>query len=1050
MIRYLMKRPIAVTMILIAVMVVGMICVRNMPVSLMPDMDVPQVTVQTSMPGYSAQEMERKIIAPLRLNLSRVAGVKTISSDSRMGKGSILMKFEPGANMDMFFIEVNEKVDLAMGNLPKEMERPKIVKASAMDIPAFYLDISVKDEHAWSKASAQFAQLCDFAANVASRRLEQLPSVAMVDMSGLASSEIRCIPEQEKMESLGLTVQDIQGALAANNIQLTSLSVIDGIYRYNIHFDSQILTVDDVRNIYINHAGRLLQLKDLCQIEECAALRKNYVRHDGKNCVTLAVVKQSDAQMGDLQEAISDVVGSLQKANPSLQFDVTRDQTELLDYSIHNLEWNLLAAIFFTALVLILFLRRWRLALLVALSIPISLMITLLCFRWVGISINIISLSGLILGVGMIVDNSIIVIDNILQKRNGGASLQLAVCQGTASVFTPMLSSVLTTCSVFIPLIFVGGMAGALFFDQSMGITIALFSSLAVSVLVLPVYFYALYVKHCKHEKCLQEVIPQSKLHAAVFRYYDRMHACAFAHLRLCLCLSLLAIPGLILVFLVSDKRQMPEMNYSDGMMYVDWNANVSVEENDRRIGEVLRQCDDLTETYTSMVGSQDFMLFHTREISSSEALVYLKAKSEEMYSECQKKLQACISQRYPNATVSFAPSGNLFDLIFSSGQPELCINLQNQMGHRPSVEQAEAYVDSLRKCFPSLDIPSVVVEDNLVLESDVEQMSLYGITYDLLYDRLRQISGSNEVLHIHQGAADKPVIVGATEADRNTLMAASVKSPSGVDIPLLLLLKERKEADFKHLYGSEEGEFYPIEVNAKGHVKDVLEFVRHHNQKSGELRASVGGDYFLSRQAIQQMAWILGVSILLLFFILAAQFESLVQPFIILSEMVLDIFVVLVILYLLRLPIDMMSMTGLIVMAGIVINDSILKVDTINWHRRCGMPLLASIVEAGRERLLPILMTSLTTIFSLMPFLSRGSIGAELQFPLSLTILIGMVVGTGVSIFFVPILYYVIYQKKIKNDEIIFILCDIDFCHLDDCGGGSDTTGGCGYRTCQ
>lgn len=1015
MINYLMKRPIAVTMILVAIMVIGMIGIRNMPVSLMPDMDVPQVMVQASMPGYSAQEMEQKVIAPLRLNLSRVAGVKSVNSDSRMGKGSVLMKFEPGANMDMFFIEVNEKVDLTMAHLPKEMERPKIIKASAMDIPAFYLDISIKDERAWDKASPQFAQLCDFAANVASRRLEQLPSVAMVDMSGMVSSEIRCIPEQEKMEALGLTIQDLQGALADNNVQLTSLSVVDGIYRYNIHFDSQILTVDDVRNIYIKHAGRLLQLKDLCQIEECAALRKNFVRHDGKNCVTLAVIKQSDAQMGDLQEAISDVVASLQKANPSLEFDVTRDQTELLDYSIHNLEWNLLAAIFFTAMVLVLFLRRWRLALLVALSIPVSLVITLLCFRLAGISINIISLSGLILGVGMIVDNSIIVIDNILQKQRGGAQLEKAVCKGTASVFAPMLSSVLTTCSVFIPLIFIGGMAGALFFDQSMGITIALFSSLAVSVLVLPVYFYVLHVRQHKAQNVEQQtVMPPSKLHHIIYRYYDRMHAWIFAHLRLCLGLSLLSIPGLVLVFWASDKRQMPAMNASDGIMYVDWNANISVEENNRRMGEVLRLCDDQTQTYTSMVGSQDFMLFHTREISSSEALAYLKGKNEEQYEECQKRLQACISQRYPEATVSFAPSGNLFDLIFSSGQPELCIKLQDRLGHRPSVGQAEAYVDSLRKHFPSLDIPSVVVEDNLVLEADVEQMSLYGISYDQLYDRLRQMTGSNDVLRIHQGAVSQPVVVGAAEADRNTLMAASIKNQAGVDVPLQLLLKERKESGFKHLYGSEEGEFYPIELGTtKGHVNDVLDFVARSNQKSGELRASVSGDYFLSQQAVLQMVGVLLVSVLLLFFILAAQFESLVQPFIILSEMVLDIFVVLVILYLLRLPIDLMSMTGLIVMAGIVINDSILKVDTINRHRKSGMPLLESIVKAGRERLLPILMTSLTTIFSLVPFLSGGSIGADLQFPLSLTILVGMVVGTGVSIFFVPILYYVIYRKR-------------------------------------
>ena len=234
------------------------------------------------------------------------------------------------------------------------------------------------------------------------------------------------------------------------------------------------------------------------------------------------------------------------------------------------------------------------------------------------------------------------------------------------------------------------------------------------------------------------------------------------------------------------------------------------------------------------MVGSQDFMLFHTREISSSEALAYPKGKNEELYEECQKRLQACISQRYPEATVSFAPSGNLFDLIFSSGQLELCIKLQDHLGHRPSVNRAEAYVDSLRKHFPSLDIPSVVVEDNLVLEADVEQMSLYGISYDQLYDRLRQMTGSNEVLRIHRGVVSQPVVVGATVADRNTLMAASIKNRAGVDVPLQLLLKERKESEFKHLYGSEEGEFYPIELSTtKGHVSDVLDFVARSNQKS-------------------------------------------------------------------------------------------------------------------------------------------------------------------------------------------------------------------------
>ncbi len=1016
MVKYLIKRPIAVSMILFALVVIGVIGVRNIPVSLMPNMDVPQITVQANISGYSAQEMEKAVMAPLRLQLSRIAGIKSIRSDAKMGKGSILMKFEPGTDIDMYFIEVNEKVDMAMGSLPKELERPRVIKASAMDIPAFYLDISSREERVGENASPRFAQLCDFASNVVCRKLEQLPSVAMVDMSGLVSSEIVCAPDNGKLDALGLTVNDIQTALNANNVQLSSLSVEDGIYCYHVHFDRQILTLDDVRNIYLRHDGRLLQLKDLCEIEEHSADRTNMIRHDGRNCVSLAVVKQSDAQMGELREAINAVIEDLQKNNPGLAFDVTRDQTELLAYSINNLEWNLVAAIFFTCLVLVIFMRRWRLALLVALSIPLSLIITLLCFSLAGISLNIISLSGLILGVGMIVDNSIIVIDNILQKRRGDAEMEDAVSSGTLSVFTPMLSSVLTTCSVFLPLIFLGGMAGALFFDQGMGVTIALFASLVVSVIVLPVYFFQLFRRKKNDTQSALDSMAdtESKIHLWAYSVYGNVQGWMFRHIRLCLFLFFLSLPGLCVVFYFSDKRQIPEISYTDGLMYIDWNANISVQENDRRVSALLGKVKGKISTTTSMVGRQDYMLFHTKDLSSSEALVYLKGKTQDDYADSKESLRASLLAKYPEAIVYFTPSGNLFDLIFSSGEPELRLHLQDRSGHRPTVGQVSAFIDSLGRAFPQLDVPSVVTEENLVLEADVEQMALYGFSYDQLYGQLRRLSGTNEVMRINRGSGSVPVVLGASSVDRHSLMSSSVKNQEGVDVPLSLLLKESKIREFKHLYGSDIGEYYPIDLEAGNQVKDVLDYVSAYNLKSGELKVTASGEYFSSRQTVQKLVWILAVSVLLLFFILAAQFESLVQPFIILSEIVMDVFVVLSVLWVLGLSVDLMSMIGIIVMAGIVINDSILKVDTINRHRKEGMDLLEAIGRAGRERLFPIVMTSLTTIFSLLPFLSHGSIGADLQFPLSLTILIGMVVGTAISIFLVPVLYYAIYKKKI------------------------------------
>ena len=1012
MIKYLIQRPIAITMILIAIVVVGVIGIRNIPVSLMPDIDIPQMTVQADISGYSAQEMEKQVISPLRSQLARVPGVKSVNSDSRMDVGNIQLKFEAGADIDKLFIEVNEKIDMAMGSMPKNINRPKVIKASATDIPAFYLDIYFKNEKAGQDATSLFSQLSDFARNVVCRRIEQLSPTAMVDISGLSSSEILCTPDENQMTALGITMEQLQNALSDNDIQLSALAVTDGIYRYNVHFDNQILNVDDVKNIYINHAGKLLQLKDFCHIEERPNLRKNIIRHDGKNCITLAVIKQSDAQMSELKEAVDGVIDDLKANYPEMEFSITRDQTELLAYSINNLEWNLLAAAVFTSLVLLFFMRKWRLALLVACSIPLSLIITLLCFRLIGISLNIISLSGLILGVGMIVDNSIIVIDNILQKIKNGQNLVESVCQGTAEVFTPMLSSVLTTCSVFLPLIFIGGMAGAIFFDQSMGITIALFASLAISMLVLPVYFRTLYAKiHSKGNHLQHLVLPQNR---RLFRWYEKTQGWMFRHMRLCIAIYLFSIPGLVAIYLLSDKRQMPEVDYTDAIMYVDWNAGISVEENDKRITEILKNHGKDLLTTTSMTGSRDFLLFHTRDITSSEALVYLKCASTEKLEEIKRDVKKELSGKYPEATVSYAPSGNLFDLIISSGEPELCLRLQDHTGHRLSASQSAEFTDTLRKLFPDIPVPSVVTENNLQLVADVEKMTMYGISYSQLCDKLRLLSGRNEVLRINHGAGAVPVIVGNGQTDRQTILASSITNRDGVEVPLSLLLREQLVNDYKHLYSSEGGEYYPIELNVSGkQVREILKFVNQYNESHCDIRIVPCGDYFNSRQMIIGLIWVLVVAVLLLFFILAAQFESMIQPFIILSEIAVDVFFVLLILWIFDISIDIMSMTGIIVMAGIVINDSILKIDTINVHLRQGLPLLRSISMAGHERLMPIVMTSLTTIFSLLPFMSKGSIGADMQFPLSLTILIGMTVGTLVSIFYIPVIYYAIYRKK-------------------------------------
>lgn len=1000
----LLHRPIAVTMCLIALVVMGCLALRYIPVSLMPDIDVPQITVQANMPGYSAREIDRDVISPLRGQLMQVAGVKDIRSESRMDAGYVVMTFEPGSNIDLLFIEVNEKIDRTMNTMPKDMERPKVIKASAMDIPAFYLDVWLKNE----TNDLAFAQLGRFAKGVVSKRIEQLPQTAMVDISGTVGTEITCLPYYDKLQTLGLTTHDIEAAIQRNNITLEALSVVDGLYRYNIHFDSQLLTKDDVANIYINHDGRLLQLKDLCRIEERVAQRNGIDRHGKQNAVTMAIIKQNDAQMADLQQSMEGLLENMRSEYPEIEFELTRDQTYLLTYTISNLKANLYVGVLLACLILFLFMRQWRLSLLIVMTIPLSLILTLLCFYLLGISMNIISLSGLILGVGMIVDNSIIVIDNVMRRWREGMGLQTAIVKGTREVFAPMLSSVLTTCSVFIPLIFLSGVAGTLFYDQAMGVTIALFASLAVATLVIPVYFHLLFKKK-------QQAPVVTNKSTVLYQSYEKVMRWVFRHARICLLVLACMVPLTGIIFWQIEKERMPSVEQNDMLMTIEWNTGISATENDRRVMELMESLGDEVETSTSMAGTQEFLLSHTKDITASEAIVYVKAKSVKGLKQIKEKVVAALQRKFPTASVAFGESGNLYNMIFATDEADLEIHLQDLDGRRPGIASARQFTDSLRARFPGITVMPVVTETNIRYVADMEQMAVYKVSYDQLYARLKEQMSRNRIFEINDGAQSVPVMVGTDDKESSRILNSTVKNSEGTDVPISYLVRETKGEDYKRLPAGNGGEFYSIDLDATDkEVEQVMDYVEDQvHQPKSELSASFAGGYFTSRQLIGELALVLSVALALLYFILAAQFESFIQPLIILLEMVVDVFFVVAALWLLGESVNVMSMIGIVVMSGIIINDSILKIDTINRLRRGGMSLLRAIMMAGHNRLKPIIMTSLTTMLAILPFLHRGDMGSALQYPLSLTIIVGMGIGTMVSLFMVPLFYYLIYKNR-------------------------------------
>ncbi|MBP5346300.1 MAG: efflux RND transporter permease subunit [Bacteroidales bacterium] len=1012
LLKNIIHRPIAVSMILIALTAIGVLAFMHIPVSLMPEIDIPLITVQMSKPGASVEEVEQQLVTPMRYRLSQVAGLKDIETMSRMDAGTITLTFEPGSDMALLFIDVNEKIDRAMSSMPDDMARPKVIKASAMDIPAFYIDVVPTS----GSDGLSVAQASLLVRNVIVKRIEQLPQVAMVDISGTVGTEIQCIPDMDKLASLGMNTSHIEQAIRDNNFVLGALSVADGIYRYSIHFDAQILCKEDIENIWIRHQGRMFQLRDVCRVVELPAVRNGIVKNNGQDAVTMAVIKQNDARMDELQEGMDQLLKQLKKDYPDLDFRVTRDQTELLTYSMQNLEWNLVLGALLACVILFVFNGGWRTPLLIIISIPLSLILTLLVFYVLGISLNIISLSGLILGVGMIVDNAIIVIDNIRQRKD--------VIEGTREVFMPMLSSVLTTCSVFIPLIFLSGTAGALFYDQAMGVTVALFASLIVAALVVPVYYFAMSKKEISKYSEYSESSAKSEKSEKIrwaerqlLRLYEPGMRWTLRHGRWCLTGLAIAVGLIVLLSPYIRKERMPAIDHSDVLMDIDWNAGISAEENSRRVEELLAATGDALETSTSMVGTQEFILAHTRDITGSEAVVYIKAHSPAALDSVKDIATRWVEKNYPKAKVDFQIAGNIYDLIFQTGKPDLEIRLVRAEGGRPTPDEAMVCANYLRRLYPEAGIQPIATEENLTLTAEPEQLAYYHVSFQRLYGQLKEWVGSSQVYEISNGGQSIPIIVGQERRDANEVMRSTVTTSDGIDVPLSYLVSATRQSNYKRLSAGNGGEYVPIRVESASDkvIEQIMEDALPPSVRTGEhpLKCTFHGNYFDSRAMIKELAIVLLVAVLLLYFILAAQFESLLQPSIILSEVILDVSIVMLVLWALGESLNIMSMIGLVVMSGIIINDSILKVDTINNLYRSGTPLLRAVLVAGHRRLKPIVMTSATTILALVPFLHHADMGSALQYPLSLTLIVGMMVGTMVSLFFVPLVYFVIYKSR-------------------------------------
>jgi len=1010
MVKFLINRPIAVIMSFLALIFLGLLTIFKIPVSLMPDIDIPEITVQIKYPSAPARTLESSIVTPIRRQLLQVGHLKDIESETRDGYALIRMKYLHGTDIEYAYIECNEKIDQALNenNLPRDMDRPRVIKASATDIPVFNLLITRKSD--WQDEN-RFMQLSDFVRSVIIKRIEQLPEVAMVDITGYTMPGLDIRPDFEKLQSLGLTENDILNAIERNNLTIGSLMVREGYYQYHINFANYLRNVEDIGNIYLGRPDHLMQLKDLADLKIVPQDRRGLFLNRNKNGLCLSVIKQSDERMADLKKELKGLVEYYRTTYPGMDFEIEKDQTKLLEYSIGNLRQSLLFGATLAILVMFLFLKDFRSPVLIAFTIPVSLVISFLFFYLLHISINIISLSGLILAVGMMIDNSIIVIDNINQYRDQGETLNRACVLGTNEVIRPLISSALTTCAVFVPLVFLSGLAGALFFDQAVAVSTGLFVSFAVSITLLPMLFRLFYFKK-----------PTAGSHRFLARInrvdyekgYDQSFNHVFRYRRIYSIAFLVAIPLAVWLFHTLKIRSFPEMQQTESVAVLDWNEPVHVTGNARRVRELTAAIPDTLLQYSSEVGEQQFFLNRRAEQIASEAEIYLRTQDPASVERIQNSIKAYLGQHYPMATVSFYPPENIFEALFSEDLPPLLARISSsvQTG-QPSLQEFNRLLDSISR-EKDIEFTPVPVQDQIVIEVDPEKLLLYQVDFSTLYNQLQTAFNQRPMGVLKSYQQYIPIILGNVKRPvAEVINRMKVSNRQGQKIPVASMVRLNRAQQYKSIRANRHGEFVPLELNTSGNsIPGLMGQLNRVIKQFPDLEISYDGTWFRNSDLIRQLAFVLGISVLLLFFILAAQFESFIQPLIVLLEIPIDFAGALFLLWIFGGSVNVMSAIGIVVMSGIIINDSILKIDTINRARREGAPLLEAIHIGGRRRLKPIIMTSLTTILALLPFLFFKGLGAELQKPLALTVIGGMTIGTLVSLYFIPLAYWAIYRK--------------------------------------
>lgn len=1011
MVRFLINRPIAVFLSFIGIIFFSILAIRNLPVSLLPSIEVPSVVIKVDYPNNPAQIIENSVLRSIRGELNSLNNLKSIESMASSETGLIKLQFNYGTRMDLAYIEINEKVDRLQESLPRDMDRPRIIRINTSDIPIIRVQVLPKTE-------TDLVDLSQLSERVLKKRIEQIEGVSIVDINGYREEFIAIKPNNEQLAALNISEAQIESVLNSANRELGQLSIKDGQYRYFVRMANRLDDLDEIKKLPLTVPnGEVISLSQVAEVSFETEKILSYHLYGEQEGLVITVHKQNSAKMTELVPLVYEAIETFKLDYPNVDFKLTQDQSTLLNAGIDNLTTSLIYGGIFAFAVLFLFMGNFKMPIIMGITLPVSLIISFLLFRAVGLSVNIISLSGLALGLGMLIDNAIIVIDNITRKRKDGLNIIEACVSGVNEVMAPLISSVLTTLAVFVPLVFLNGLSGALFYDQALSVAIILGTSLMVAFILLPLLYRVFF------EKSKKQVKEDSAFFRLILKLYKSFYALIWRFKAVSFGLLLLLIPATYFIISNFEKSGLPDIEKTETLLTVNWNEPIDAEANKERVTQLISDL-EVQPVTESDIGINQFLL-SVEDGRVENAQIYLKFESKTEKQAVENWIGDYFQQRHPNATLAIEDAPNAFDQIFKNesrffiakwkniGQSEL----MGEEDLQKLIEQVKNYTSS-----PIQNGKGFLFEQSLKAIIDNEALAVYNIQEGTFKNALSKALDGFLVTEIRRFGEVIPIKIQRPKSDlQQQLKSAYVTGRDRQQYPLSQFINLEFTKVEKNITADRTGSYQSLEWESLTD-DEVLRLSEELPKVAAQygLTVDFSGSYFEDQENLQQLIFILIISVALLYFILAAQFESLVKPLIVIFTLPLGILGALLVLQIAGGTLNVMSAIGIIVMLGIMVNDAILKIDTINRLRLLpnqeGTPreiLSAAIAKTGQIRLKPILMTSITTILALLPVIFSTGIGADLQRPLVYAVIGGLTIGTFTALYFVPLAYWFVSRKR-------------------------------------